>query len=269
MGVLLFLYSMQDSELILLNNRGLFPGPSESQEQFLKRVSGVKNLIVSEAHIRTGEIFDACPDWVEIWSGKKGLSLWEGAATWIEENEKGGRVSSIQLNTSLPSRLYSKVEVIAHEMAHAMRLMFEENRFEEILAFRSSTNRFRRYFGPLFTRSSETKGFILSMVCSWLFYWVELIFDIFIGGEYLLWSPMLILGWGICRLVRSQKIFSKALNQLEKTIKKPGKALAVALRLSDTEIERFATSSPEEIFSFGAEEKKRSLRWKQLFAAYF
>jgi hypothetical protein len=259
---------MQDSKLIFLNSRGIFPGPFESQEHFLWRVNTAKSRTVSEGLTRTEEMFDACPDWVEVRFDKKGLFLWEGAATWIEENE-WGRFSSIQLKPSLPSRFYTYEEVIAHEMVHAMRLMFEENRFEEILAFQTSKNHLRRYFGPLFTRSSEPKGFILWMICSWLFYWAELIFNIFIGAEYVLWSPMLILVWGIYRLVRSQKIFSKALKHLEKAIKKPGKSLAVALRLRDSEIEKFAASSPEEIFFFGVEQKEKSLRWQQLFAAYF
>jgi hypothetical protein len=258
-----------EDHLLSLNGRGIFPGPSEHQEKFLRRADAAKNVTASEALTLTKEIFDASPDWVEIRFEAKGLLPWEGAATWIDEDEEGRRLSSIQLKPSLPARLYPQAEVITHELVHAMRLMFEEDRFEEILAFRTSKNRFRCYFGPLFTQPRETKGFVLLIVCSWIFCWSEWIFDLSFGARYLLFAPLLALSWGVCRLIRSQKVFSRALNHLEKAIKKPGKSLAVAIRLSDREIEQFARSSPEEIASFAEREKEIDLRWKQLYICYF
>jgi len=255
--------------LLDLNDRGIFPGPSEQRDQFLKRASAAKEVTAQENLNVTQEIFSASPDWVNIHFKKKGLLPWEGAATWIEENLEGIRSASIQIKSSFVTRLYPQAEVIAHEMVHAMRLMFEEDRFEEILAFRTSKSRFRRYFGPLFTRPSETKGFVIGMLCIWLSYWIECIFDFSLGAKYLLWSPMLFLGWGIWRLVHSQKVFSLALNHLEKVTKKPGKSLAVALRLTDREIKQFANSSPEEMLIFAEKEREDSLRWAQLFLAYF
>ena len=105
------------------------------------------------------------------------------------------------------------------------------------------------------------------MLATWLLYWTELTLDVEWGGAFLLWAPSLALGWGVFRLMRLQKVFSAALRNLEKAIAKPGKSLAVALRLTDAEIARFAISSPEEIVTFG--ERETSLRWQQLFAAYF
>lgn len=258
-----------EDHLLNLNARGLFPGPSESRENFSRRALAVKNDIAPATSSLTKELFDAFPDWVEVRFESKGLLPWEGAVTWIEESKEWGRISSIQLKSSLPARLYPRAEVIAHEMVHAMRLMFEEVRFEEILAFRTSKNRFRRFFGPLFTRPSETKGFVSLMLCSWIIYWTEFIFDFPLGAGYVLWSPLLVLGWGAYRLVRSQKVFAKALTHLGQVIKEPGKSLAVALRLTDHEIEQFARSSPQEITSFAEREKEAGLRWKQLYVCYF
>jgi hypothetical protein len=258
-----------EDKLLNLDSRGIFPGPSESRDDFLRRALSVKNITTSKIPSMTKEIFNAFPDWVEIRFGSKDLLPWEGAATWIEKSEECGCISSIQLKSSLPARFYPQTEVIAHEMVHAMRLMFEESRFEEILAFRTSKNRFRRFFGPLFTRPGEAKGFVYLMVCSWIFYASEFIFDFSLGAKYLLWAPLLALGWGVYRLIRSQKIFSTALDHLEKAIKNPGKSLAVALRLSDSEIEQFAKSSPEEIALFAERERVTSVRWEQLYLCYF
>jgi hypothetical protein len=258
-----------EDHLLSLNGRGIFPGPSESREHFLRRVLAVKDVSTSADSSPTKEIFGAFPDWVEIKFSSKGLLPWEGAATWIEESEECGRISSIQLKSSLLAHLYPRAEVIAHEMVHAMRLMFEESRFEEILAFRTSKNRFRRFFGPLFTQPRETKGFVFLMVCSWAFYVAEFALDVSLGANVMIWSPLSALGWGAYRLIRSQNVFSAALNHLEKAMKKPGQSLAVALRLTDREIEQFAKSSPNEIISFAEREKEMSLRWKQIYTCYF
>lgn len=260
---------IRQQSLIDLNRRGIFPGPSEQWDRFFKRALAAKPVSTDEALQLTEKMFCASPNWVNITFKKKGLLPWEGAATWIEENEQGDRLASIQMKPSLIASLYPQTEVIAHEMVHAMRLMFEESRFEEILAFRTSNSRFRRYFGPLFTRPSEAMGLVVWLLCSWLFYWTELIVDFSLGAKYLLWSPILAFGWGIWRLGRSQTIFSLALNHLEKAIKKPEQSLAVALRLTDVEIEQFAKCSPEEILTFVHKEKEASLRWTLLFSAYF
>lgn len=258
-----------ENNLLSLNSRGIFPGPAESAGNFFRRADSSidRKASSSKAFDLTNALFDAVPDWVEIRTDAKGLLPWEGAATWIEEDADGQRISAIQLKSSLPGFLYAPDEVLAHELVHAMRTGFEESRFEEILAYRTSKSWFRRYFGPIFSRPSEVKGFIFLMLATWILYWTELALDVEWGGSFFLWAPFCAIGWGVFRLMRLQKGFSSALRNLEKAIAKPGKSLAVALRLTDAEIARFAVSAPEEIAAFG--ERETSLRWRQLFAAYF
>jgi hypothetical protein len=255
-----------EDQLFNLNKRGVFPGPNESDENFISRA---RSLDFLDLEPKALELFDASADWVEVRLSAKGLLPWEGAATWIEETTDGKRSASIQIKPSLPSFLYAREEVAAHEMAHAMRLMFDEPRFEEILAFQTSKNRFRRYFGPLFSHPTEVKIFVSMMLFSWVAYGMEWIFDLNLIGNYLLFSPLLALALGVLRLYRSQKVFAAALTHLAQAIKNPRKSLAVALRLSDTEIQQFARYSPEEILSFAKKEKENTLRWKQLYLSYF
>jgi hypothetical protein len=253
-----------NDELLILNSQGLFPGPHEPDELFfLRSKAEKKGHFCPTAFEITKKLFHAAPDWVEIRYGHQGLRPWEGAAAWIEE---GGR-ASIQIKNNRFTRLYPLEETVAHEMVHAMRVAFGEPRFEEILAFRTSKNPLRRYFGPLFSRAGESLGFILVMAVSWLCCLGEIIFDVSLGANYLLWSPMAVLGLGLIRLVCSQRIFSLALEELEKAV--PGRSLAVALRLTDREIENFAKCSRSEILSFAGKEKEKSLRWRQLYAAFF
>jgi hypothetical protein len=255
--------------LISLNNRGIFPGPNEQEDHFFKRALAPKSIIAPENLKTVQDIFDASPDWVKIEEKSKGLLPWEGAASWIEDHGNGTRSASIQIKSSFLTRLYPKEELLSHELVHAMRLMFEESRFEEILAYRTSKNRFRRFFGPLFSRPRETTAFVTWTFFSWLLYYSETLFDFAFGGEYLIWSPLVGLSWMVWRLARSQRLFSSALKRLEKTIREPRRALAVALRLSDREIEQFAHFSPDEIRGFAAREKDRSFRWDQLYSIYF
>jgi hypothetical protein len=252
--------------LLALNSRGIFPGPAESPENFLRRGELSGKAPQCKAFELTKALFDAAPDWVEIKQEAKGLLPWEGAATWIEENADGQKISAIQLKPSLPS-FYSLDEVLAHELVHAMRVGFEESRFEEVLAYQTSKSKFRRYFGPIFSKTAEVKGFIFLMLVTWLLYWTELVLDVEWGGAFFFGAPSLALGWGVFRLMRTQKVFSNALRNLEQVIAKPGKSLAVALRLTDAEIAQFAKSSTEEIVAFV--KKETSLRWRQLSAAYF
>ena len=207
---------------------------------------------------------------MEIRESSKGLRPWEAAAAWIEEDPQIGRRVSIQIKNSFLSRFYPLEETVAHEMVHAMRLMFDERRFEEILAFRTSKNRFRRYFGPLFSQPREALGFVLLLAVSWACSMAEGMFDLSLRDELLVMGAgSAFLAVAAARLARSQRVFSKALEHLEKSREKTGQSLAVALRLTDREIERFAKCSPEEIVSFAVEQSKNDLRWRLLSAAYF
>ncbi|MBI2811176.1 MAG: hypothetical protein HYX67_10155 [Candidatus Melainabacteria bacterium] len=239
------------NQLVILNQRGLFPTPNETEAAFFTRVS-----YLGEGQTPaplTKEIFSISPDWVQVDFSAKGLMPWEGAATWIE----GDRVS-IQIKKSFLTRFYSQEEMIAHEMVHAMRNRLDSTRFEEILAYRVSKAKFRRFFGPLFSSPAESKAFMLALVASWLLYLVD------IGGNFVFLAPIALLGYGLFRLVRSQKIFAACLKKWE--LVTPGLALAVALHLTDEEIALFAKMECEEIVSFA--EKQNCLRWKQIVHAY-
>jgi hypothetical protein len=261
-----------DPNLLKLSNRGLIPGPNESEQVFLLRADSSPSachLPYPDALQRVSEIFFMAPDWVEVFVQSKGLYPWEGAAAWIEQREDGVRCTRIQIKDSFLSRLYPKEEVIAHEMVHAMRVMFDEKRFEEILAYRTSQNSFRRYCGPFFAGSKETIAFLISFVVPWLAWMGELTFEIELLASNLFFMPAVVLAWGIFRLARSQDVFSSALKNLKKTIADRNKALAALLGLTDSEIELFAKSSAEEIRSYASAQKDKSVRWRQLYSTYF
>jgi len=216
--------------------RGIIPGPTESEEKFLERAASLTSLPSdSTAHQRVKDLFGKAPDWVPIHISSKGLPFWEGAALWIEE-EEGRRTCQIQIKKSL---FYSQEEMLAHEMVHAMRILFDEPKFEEILAYQTSKSRFRRYFGPLFSSPCESKVFIWVLLLSWIG---------FIGAEFLDFSwgalffalPFCVLSWSLFRLRKAQKIFAAAVQNLKKYTPQP---LSILLCLTDQEIEQCATAT--------------------------
>ncbi len=66
--------------LLELNARGIFPGPSESEEAFFER-DYPQVPTSAQALLITARLFDAAPDWIEVKFSSKGLMPWEGAAT--------------------------------------------------------------------------------------------------------------------------------------------------------------------------------------------
>lgn len=255
-------------KLVSLNQRGLFFGPSEGDEAFFQRAgtSAGRSGFHSEGLGLIEKQFDSSPDWIEVFTQSKGLPFWEGAATWIEENPNGSRSCRIQIKDSFLARLYSTEEVVAHEMVHAVRLMFDEKRFEEILAYRTSKSWFRRYFGPLFSGASESKWFLGAIGLSWVIYLVEMVFDFPVFGNWVLLLPIFLLSFLALRLRKSQGIFAAALRNLETRSSNP---LGVALRLTDQEIELFAQSTSDEIDRFLKGQQEGNLRWKQIYLSYF
>ena len=231
---------------IFNHKRGLIPGPNETKEDFLLRVNSLK---LHPPHPII--FFEITPDWVPIYT-KKGLPFWEGATTWIE-----GSHCSIQLKPT--PFFYSQEEILSHELVHATRLLFNEPRFEEILAFRTSKNPLRRYFGPLFTRPFESLLFVILLLLSWILYTLDLFLAEGDLGNYALSLPAFILFFCLIRLIRSQWLFRKTLKTLTQILKK--KALSAMLYLTDQEIKKFAGQSKEEIWDYI--HKSPSTRLKQ------
>jgi hypothetical protein len=263
-----------DEELIWWNRRGLIPGPGQTEVQFAAKIELLEGLesdkIVSrQVFALTSRLFDIAPDWLSVIHRRKGLSFWEGAVTWQDQRPEGYSIPAIQiredLSRSFLSRYYPEDEVLAHEIVHAVRADFEEPAFEEILAYQTAHQRWRRYFGPLLQQPRETQVFLGLLLLAVLTQWLSIIFDLPSWCSFVVWLPWLVLGCGLGRLYRNQRLFQRCLQNLGG--KKEG--LAIALRLTDAEIRFFAHSSWHEIREYIEREKGKNLRWKMLFVAYF
>lgn len=257
---------INDEKLMEYNFRGFIPGPQEKASTFLKRAELAKYGESSyQATVIVQSLFDICPSWVRIESTDR-LPLWEAAATYIEENQ-GIFIPVVQMKKKGVPFWCSQEEILAHELIHAMRIAFKESLFEEVLAYKTSSNRLRRYFGPMFFHPKEAVLFLFFLVGMWCYQLGYLFFfdDL---PNLALWIPCVLTGLLIIRVVIVQTIFSLSLKKIHKLLKKSDKVLGFALRLSDREIIDFAFKSLDKMQKYIGKAKEKSLRWYMLALRY-
>lgn len=273
-----------------LNQQGFFPGPGESQENFYKRVIYCQNIkkelnknlpkdfpfdeknqhsetILKEAFAETQRLYGIAPDWVPLYFNNFELPLWQGGCAWIFQIEdESPKTALIQLRSFFQHQktylgLYQRNELLAHELAHVGRMMYNEPKFEEFFAYCSSHSPFRRWVGPIFQSSKETLLF--------LFVLMAVVFSnlpFFVGLPYLWW---LILQWflllllllGMGRLAWRHWLLNRCLKHLAILTQDPQVAQHLLYRLKDTEIYDFAFLSPKEIREWILKKEKSSFRW--------
>jgi hypothetical protein len=256
---------VSDHKLIEWGKRGIIPGPNEEAKDFSVRASSLLPLHddFSSELTRVYDLYSVKPDWIKIDYSNRGLLPWQGGCVMVEDD-----TISMQMRKAYQKRkkiwgIYKKEEIVAHELVHVARATFEEPVFEEILAYQTSTSKFRRFLGPLFRSSKES---IIFMVVLFGLTIVNLLYTLPLtllsggGGVVLLF---------FFRLYRNHKTFGNVMKKLKELLGCEKRALSCALRLTDREIFSFAKKSKEEIAAFAEKAKQESLRWRQIYLLSF
>ncbi len=247
-------------DLLACAEKGLFVGPNEDEESFAKRMQIFQEFEEdSQQFIRKHQMdwpyhfkieklpklpFGFSVNCLPIFYSKKRLSFWQGAATWIFEDESGCKLPLIQLKKT---RFCSKEELLAHELVHFVRVAYDEPKYEEIFAYMTSKNKFRRILGPLFRNRSDPYIFIvlamfIPITC------LPLAF-------YSLYKGLIL--W------KARRDLHHCLNKLKNMYKK--NPLAIALYLTDKEICEIAKT--DDLKEYLRVKKDSSLRWQQIYLA--
>lgn len=214
---------INDASLLHHFQRGLIPGPDESEEDFLQRALQARSL----SHLEWQEVltpFGIVIDWVPISYSNHRMAWWEGAATWISDD----RLPSIQLRTGFKKGSflgYRLSEVLAHEAVHAARARFEEPQFEEVLAYSTAPQAWKRFLGPLFSRTWEPLVLLFSLL---LVAFVPLI-------------PFAVVILSLSWLIFRHWIFKRCCHKL---------SLPAVLCLTDREMRKFARMPKMEIQAY-------------------
>ena len=285
---------MNIDKLLEYNTEGFIPGPSESMEAFEQRVSYCLNLpsnpdlplpketegpkeLIESAYPSSTTLFDIKPHWIPIFFSNYQLMPWHAGCAWIfQVSDQTPTAAFFQLRSHFkihPSYLgiYQRDEIFAHEIAHVGRMMFEEPKYEEILAYQTSKNKWRQYIGPLFQSGGETALFVFLLLplVLWDTYLLTMGYDTLYKATW--WTkliPVALLSLYFIRLWMRQTTFKKTLRRLGKAVGYEN-AHAVIYRLTDQEIEIFSKITADEIRRYAERQRDKSLRWQVIAAAYF
>ncbi|MBI3236427.1 MAG: hypothetical protein HYZ48_01765, partial [Chlamydiales bacterium] len=241
-----------------LNSKGIFPAPGQADPLFIKKAAFLLELdssIFQEEGTYLSSFehpfltkLDIDPSWIFCIRSDRNLRLWEGGCLW-QKAVGDFTIPIIQIAKKM-KRSYPEEELLLHEMIHAVRSDFKETRFEEMLAYQSSVKSWRRYFGAFFRTPKEIWFFLLGLSVTFFLQMME-IATAWMQGFFLFpWFLILALLVGGVRLKRDHLVFNRALENLSWMISTPGKELAVAIRLSDSEIAFFAEMTKEEALCF-------------------
>lgn len=291
---------MTDQKFTALNRQGLIPGPGESEGDFLKRAQfclDIKRVlkeqlreewpfsfddIGNEVLIQDGlekieRLYDCAPTWAPVVFNNHKLTFWHGGCAWIFQLADTTPTSALlQLRAQFQKSpkylgLYKRDELIAHEMAHIGRMMFQEPQFEEVLAYRTSTSWFRRWFGPIVQSPKESLWFILILGVMILADLSVLALDHKTAYSLSLWTKLLPLGLVLLAMARlgwRQWQFTQCLKQLTTVYKDATIAERVIYRLRDNEIKAFARMSTADIKAFIYAQSYEDMRWRVIKSAY-
>lgn len=291
---------LHDLQLLNYNSLGLIPGPSESLIEFATRASyclTLKDQLSKDIHtllncettsppplspedgfLKAQHLYDISPDWIPIFFSNYQLTPWHGGCAWIfQHTDNSPTATFLQLRKSLEHKnrylgVYSKEELVAHELAHIGRMMFEEPRFEEILAYATSPSKFRRWLGPILESSKESVFFVVILAMILLidaFLIVFSLHQIYLSAMWLKLIPIGMIIWSLLRLKRKHETFNHCLENLSNCLHSKAKAYHVIYRLQDSEISLFSSICPPEIRKYAAKRAKDSLRWRIISLAYF
>lgn len=290
---------LETAQLFEYNSLGLIPGPEESEEAFLKRAHYCLNLkaqipemlghdlpfIVEEAGEEslkegcqeTSFLYGISPSWVPLFYSNYKLPLWQGGCAWIfQQKQDSPTAAFFQLRQKFRTSkkylgLYDRTELMSHELSHVGRMVFEEPKFEEILAYQSSKSSFRRFFGPIIQSSYESTIFVLLLFTLLFIDFFSLLQGTENSSLSFFAKTMLacFVLYGLGRLCIRQRQYKNCKRQLNKVLFDIRKSKAVTYRLTDKEIMSFGKFSPAEIKSYAEEQNTKNLRWKLINKAYF
>ena len=137
---------------------GIIPGPDETESDFVKRIDILKNLGRNNLFLKEEEFeplicdfhgLGAKPKWIPLVYSNRRLFPWQGGVSWTINPPEGTPFPLVQLRKGFKKGRFlfnDREEVLHHEAVHAMRLAFNEPRFEEILAYFHSKKKWRALF---------------------------------------------------------------------------------------------------------------------------
>lgn len=283
--------------LIRLDSRGFFPAPGEDETAFLSSVrklaesyealeaglaSGEKldeavgfrigegipigPDVMSEAAEETREKFDFEIDWVPGYFLSRGLGFLWGGCTIVTDTDLALFFIRRDFRERKKWFLYSRRELLAHELCHVARNRLNDPEFEEHFAYMTSTSPLRRLLGNCFRSSFDAILFLVPILIL-LAAQTLTCFEILILPQLPFWILALIgPGWLVIRNHLTRKRYERA----EENLRQAGivHPRSVLFRASREEILAVSRSNPVEVRTLIRSFMEKELRWRIIAARF-
>lgn len=296
-------HSLSIETLLEANRWGVFPYPGEDDASFYRRLDyllsknghaiipeGIEEIYhlgdFPEAQAAVESLYGISPDWVPIFFSNRALTFLHGGCTWFVPVGDGVTVPVIQLKQRLQTQksilwgLYTRTEILVHELTHAARTGFD-SRYEELLAYRSSEHVIRRWIAAG-TEIWEGIACLL-LLAFWFFLpftdlraplvFIHPLIPLWIISYFILATALR--SWRKIHTINRahqtlKALFTPSIDSSQKTTTSPdARAWALLFRLSDLEIEQFARWSTASIDAYCIAASTEKLRWRLFRAAYW
>lgn len=278
--------------LVSLDASGLLLGADESLEEYATRLRCLQNNVermagelrnqhtyyiegvtvradsripaelFAEAHDDTERLYRFRLDWVPgFFINPRFSLLFGGCAFYLYPDFFALFIIRRAFATRSRWLIYSRRELLAHELCHVARIGLGSHRYEEVFAYQTSTSAFRRLAGSIFRGQWEALWFVGSTL--------GLLLAQLLQTLVLPWWPVwpfwaLVLGvaaWLVIGLACLRRVWGRALAHAEWVV--PGQGLAMLFRCTDAEIDVLAgPASPAEARTWFDERCQSEVRWR-------
>ncbi len=287
---------------VALDDAGLIIGPDETREEFAVRLEGLQRnirelneILASQNEINLygvrlikqnaipKKVFNAARritrehygfgiDWVPgfFTNDRMGL-LFAGCAMYPQEDFFAVFVIRKAFQNSEKWWIYSRTELITHELTHIAHIGFRTRNYEEYLAYQTSESRFRRWIGGMFRTPRDTYLVLGSMFCLLL----AQIVNILVRPPEKVWALPIPLVFGaafavvlsvVGRYVWNHRRFRRAAARLQPIF--GSRAQAVLFRCSEAEIKELAGCRPDAVRDWLENRRDRHLRWQVIWSKF-
>ena len=283
--------------MIRLDERGFFPAPGEDASAFLASVRRLRDDylellhgleagesldsaagfrigegipigpdVMGEAAEETWEKFGFAIDWVPGYFLSRGLGLLWGGCTIVTDSDLALFFIRRDFRVRRKWFLYSRRELLAHELCHVARNRVGDPEFEEHFAYMTSTSPLRRFLGNCFRSERDAFLFLVPVL---ILLGVQML-NSFGVIDLVSWPFWLIAASGpgflLFRNGLTRRAYSRAEeNLLMARVRHPR---AVLFRASRQEIRAIADADAASVPALLDGFAERELRWKIIAARF-
>ena len=274
--------------LAQLDARGFLIGPEEALADYAKRLKEIRDNVIElneelkkgpkqffefslvakdripmgifrgDAESATRGLYDFSIDWVPGFYTNTSMGiLYAGCALYAYEDFFAVFILRKSFQKKSRWLIYSRTELMAHELCHIARIGFRSQVYEEYFAYQTASSGFRRFIGGVLRSTKDTwimLGSVITMVIAQVILTLQgnptplvIIFPL-LASVYLLGRYFKALG----QIRRAQKSLTTAYGA--------DAALPLLFRASDTDIA--ALSEQDDPREWIAERAKDSIRWQ-------